>query len=145
MALAGAAWSAVLIVALLAGVRLLPTAVAAPVAAVLALPSLIVSVVADRRRLGLGGPPRPVLFAAAGAFFLFWLAGITAFNGLGGNASVRDGQYVLDNHGSVTVVDKAAYDRRLAREQRLVLAGFGAFGVGGAYFMGRSVALGQTG
>ncbi len=144
MALTGVAWSAVLIAGLLAGVRLLPMAVAAPVAGVLALPSFFVAAVVDRRRLGLNDLPRRVLVAAAAAFFLFWLAGMTAFSGLGGNAGIQDGQYVLNNHGTVTVVDKAAYDRQLAHEERLVLAAFGAFGVGGAYFMAAAGARGSS-
>ena len=142
MALVGAAWAAVLVVALLAGVRLLPLAVAGPVAGVLVLPAFLLAVISQRKRsgqlrfrLGVDNVPRWLTVAAAGAFFLFWLAGITAFVGLGGNASIRDGQYVLDNHGTVTVVDKATYDRQLDHEERLVLAGFGAFGVGAAYLI----------
>ena len=140
LALTGVAWTAVLVVGLLAGVMLLPAAVAVPVAAVLVLPGFVRSVVADRRRLGLRDLPRRVLAVAAGSFFLFWLAGMTAFIGLGGNASIQNGQYVLNNHGTLTVVDKATYDRQRAHEQRLALSGFGAFGVAAATLTAAAIA-----
>lgn len=153
-ALGGVVWAAILVVGLLAGVRLLPMAVAAPVGAALVFPAFVVSVV-DRstlhgprtRRSGpwrfrrlLGDLPGWAQVVAGGSFFLFWLAGMTAFAGVGGSAGIRDGQYVLDNHGVVTVVDKATYERQLGLEQRIFLSGFGAFGVGGATLLAGSIA-----
>jgi hypothetical protein len=144
MATSGAAWAAVLIVGLLAGVRLLPTATAATVAAVLVMPGFLASIGATTRTLGRRREPRVGLMqlfdhlplaarvALYGLFFAFWLAAMTSFIGIGGNAMIQDGQYVLTNHGTVTVVDKATYERQLALEQRLALGALGGFGVAAA-------------
>lgn len=147
MALGGVVWAAVLVIGLLAGVRLLPTALAAPIGAVLVFPAFVVCVVVDSLTLRgrsarrsrsrqlwrlLGNLPRWVQVVAGGMFFLFWLAGMTAVAGIGGDVSVRNGQYVLDDHGVETVVGKAAYERQLAYGQRIVLSGFGELGVAGA-------------
>lgn len=146
MALGGAAWSAILIIGLLAGLRLLPTGLATPVAAVLVLPAFVVSVVVDRAKLRglrlqplIDNLPQWVPFVAGGSFVLFWVAGMTALSGLGGTPGTRGSQYILNNHGSLTVVDKATYEREIAREQRLALGVFGAFGVAGAVFSASAV------
>ena len=144
MSAAGAAWAAVLIVGLLAGVRLLPLSVAALVAAALVIPGFAASVLTNaansrnrRDRTGefwqlLSHVPKWTLAVSAGLFFAFWLAGMSSFAGIAGDAGVQHGQYVVNNHGTVTVVDKVAYDREVAHEERLALGIFGAFGVAGA-------------
>ena len=89
MSLAGVVWAAVLIIALLAGVRPLPQVVAASVAAALVIPGFIASAAMTRstpRRLGatngmwqlLRHLPGRVLAVAGGLFFAFWIAGMTA-------------------------------------------------------------------
>jgi hypothetical protein len=144
MSAAGAAWAAVLIIGLLADVRLLPLSVAALVAAALVIPGFAASVVtsAAKRRNRSGGlgefwqllshVPKWTLATSAGLFFAFWLAGMTSFAGIAGSAGIQDGQYVVNNHGTVTVIDKVAYDREVAHEERLALGVLGAFGVAGA-------------
>ncbi|MGX6607546.1 hypothetical protein ACWKSP_36290 [Micromonosporaceae bacterium Da 78-11] len=147
MCSAGMLWSAVLIAGLLAGVRLVPTAAAVGLAAVLTLPALIVGVTANRwyyrttrpRRswhLTSWVPPHVPHWASmlAGVlFFGFWLAVVVAFAGLDGSAEMRDGQYVLDDHGRATVVSQADYDRQLDREQQISLGVLGALAVGGTF------------
>jgi hypothetical protein len=65
-------------------------------------------------------------------FFAFWLSTATAFIGIGGSAEIQNGQYVLNEHGTITVVDKAVYDQQLAQQDRIALSVLGAFGVAGA-------------
>lgn len=143
MAVVGIGWAAVLVVLLLAGVRLLPLGVAAPIAAVLALPSFAAAVLinsgAGRRRSPsrtslwelFGSLPRRFLLVAGVLFVAFWLSGAAAFIGIGGNAEIQNGQYMLDDHGTITVVDKAAYDSELDHEERIALSVLGAFSVAG--------------
>jgi hypothetical protein len=107
MASVGAAWAAVLIVGLLAGVRLLPMTTAATIAAVLVIPGFLASIGATTRTLRRRREPRLGLMqlfdhlplaarvALSGLFFAFWLAAMTSFIGMGGNATIQDGQYVL--------------------------------------------------
>ena len=144
MGAAGAAWAAVLITGLLAGARLLPLGVAAAVAVVLVVPGFAVAVITARSRSRGRGPrqaefwqvlrqaPRWALIAAGVLFAAFWLAAMTSFTGLHGDASIQDGRYVLDNHGTLTVISKAAYDRELDHEERLALGALGGFGTVGA-------------
>jgi hypothetical protein len=76
--------------------------------------------------------PRGVPAAAGTLFVAFWLTTMTAFVGVHGSVLVRDGQYVLDDHGRITVVDRATYERQLALEERIALGVLGGFGVGAA-------------
>ena len=155
--MAGAAWAALLIIGLLAGVRLLPIGVAGPIAAALVVPGFAVSVLmnasisrgrrartAEVLRL-FTDLPRWTLAIAGVLFFAFWLAGITAAGGLGGNAEIQNGRYVLNNHGSLTVVDKATYDNELDHEERFMLGALGGFGVAGAALGGSTVARTASG
>ncbi|WP_433365280.1 hypothetical protein ACQPZX_35545 [Actinoplanes sp. CA-142083] len=146
----GVVWTGVLIAALLAGHRLAPTPVAVLVAAVLALPGVIAGVLGNRwyyrttrpRRawsLTSWVPPHVPHWASmlAGAlFFGFWLAVVVAFAGLNGNAEMRDGQYVLDHNGRITVINEADYQRQLDHEQQISLGVLGALAVGGTFMTG---------
>jgi len=155
MSAAGAAWAAVLIVGLLADVRLLPLSVAALVAAALVIPGFAASVVTNaksrNRSDGLGEfwqllshVPNWALAFSAGLFFAFWLAGLTSFAGIAGIAGIQNGQYIDDNHGTVTVIDRVTYDREVAHEERLALGVLGAFGVGGATVGAATVARARS-
>jgi hypothetical protein len=136
---AGAAWAAVLIVGSLAGARLLPDGVAELVAAALVTPGFVVAVFTGKRNGGLDGflpfvedLPWWVRTFSLGLFLAFWIAMATSFIGIGGSAEIVNGQYVLNSHGTPTVVDKAAYDRELGKELRILLGVLGAFGAAGA-------------
>jgi hypothetical protein len=147
MCSAGLLWSAALIATLLAGVRLVPTTAAVGVAAVLTVPALIAGVTANRwyyrttrpRRswsLTSWVPPHVPHWASmlAGVlFFGFWLSVVVAFAGLDGSAEQRNGQYVLNDHGRVTVVGQADYERQLDHEQQISLGVLGALAVGGVF------------
>jgi hypothetical protein len=68
-----------------------------------------------------------------GLFLGFVLVGFTAMFGFaGGSPEIRDGRYVLFNHGEITVIDKGTYEQALRDEQRFALGMLGAFGAGGA-------------
>ncbi|GAA2657491.1 hypothetical protein Adu01nite_92740 [Paractinoplanes durhamensis] len=147
MCSAGMVWAAVLIAGLLAGVRLVPTPAAVGIAAVLAIPGVVAGVIGNRwsyrttrprARWALTSwvPPHVPHWAAmlAGViFFGFWLAVVIAFAGLDGNAEQRDGQYVVENNGRVTVITEADYDRQLDHEQQISLGILGALAVGGTF------------
>jgi hypothetical protein len=147
LASAGLLWSAVLIAGLFAGHRLMPSAAAVGVAAVLAVPGVIAGVIGNRwyyrttrpRRawsLTSWVPPHVPHWASmlAGAvFFGFWLAVVVAFAGLDGNAALRDGQYVVTDNGRVTVVNQDDYERQLDHEQQVSLGILGALAVGGTF------------
>ncbi len=147
MCSAGMLWSAVLVAGLFAGWRPVPTSVAVLVAALLTVPGAIAGVIANRlyyrttqrRRpwsLVSWVPPHVPHWAAmlAGVlFFGFWLAVVLAFAGMDGNAEMRDGHYVLNDHGRVTTVSQADYERQLDHEQQISLGVLGAIGVGGAF------------
>jgi hypothetical protein len=138
-----AAWSVVLTLALLAGAPPVPfwlTVVGVP----LVLPAFLAALganltrgqageglrAAGRRRLRqLPRWTRAVFFVT---FFGCWLSLMTAAIGLPGNAEIRNGQYVLNNHNSLTVVDYATYQRTLARQERIALGAIGGFGIGAA-------------
>jgi hypothetical protein len=150
MSSAGLLWSAVLIAGLLAGVRLVPTAVAVAVAALLAVPGVIAGVIGNRwfyrttrprARWSLTSwvPPHVPHWASmlAGVlFFAFWLAVVVAFAGLDGDAELRNGQYVLTENGRTTVVTPADFDRRQDLEQQISLGILGAAAVGGVFMTG---------
>jgi hypothetical protein len=147
MCSAGVLWSAALVAALLAGVRLMPSPVAVGVAALLAVPGLIAGVIANRWYYRTTRPRRPwslvswvpphvphgAAMLAGVLFFGFWLAVVVAFAGLDGDAEQRDGQYVLNDHGRVTVVSQADYQRQLDHEQQISLGVLGALAVGGTF------------
>ncbi|WP_245924023.1 hypothetical protein [Paractinoplanes atraurantiacus] len=150
MCSAGLMWSAVLIGALLAGVRLLPTPAAVGVAAVLAVPGVIAGVIGNRwyyrttrpRRawsLTAWVPPHVPHWASmlAGVmFFAFWLTVVLAFAGLNGDTEIRNGQYVLNDNGRLTVVNEANYERQQDLEQQISLGILGALAVGGTFMTG---------
>ena len=150
MCSAGLLWSATLIAALFAGVRLVPSTTAVGMAAVLTVPGVIAGVVGNRWyyrttrprmpwHLTSWVPPHVPHWAnvlAGGLFFVFWLAVVVAFAGIDGDAEMRDGQYVLNDNGRVTVVTQADYDRQLDREQQISLGILGALAVGGTFMTG---------
>ena len=147
MCSAGLIWSAMLIAGLFVGWRPVGSGVAVGVAALLTLPGAIAGVIANRlyyrttdgRRpwsLVSWVPPHVPHWAAmlAGVlFFGFWLAVVVAFAGLDGSAELRDGHYVINNHGRVTTVTQADYERQLDHEQQISLGILGATAVGGAF------------
>lgn len=150
MASAGVAWAGVLIAGLLLGHRLVPSAAAVGVAAVLAVPGVIAGVIGNRwyyrttrpRRawsLTSWVPPHVPHWASmlAGViFFGFWLAVVVAFAGLDGNAELRDGQFVVTDNGRVTVVNQDDYDRQLDYQQQISLGILGALAIGGTFMTG---------
>jgi hypothetical protein len=150
MCSAGMLWSVVLIAGLFAGWRPVGSGVAVGVAALLTVPGAIAGVIANRLYYRTVGPRRPWSMVSwvpphvphwaamlAGVFFFgFWLAVVVAFAGLDGNAEIRDGHYVLNDHGRVTVVTQADYERQLDHEQQISLGILGAIGVGGAFLTG---------
>ena len=147
---AGIGWAAVLIAGLLAGVRLVPTPVAVGVAAVLTVPGVIAGVIGNRWFYRTTRPrkswsltswvpphvPHAASMLAGVIFFGFWLAVVVAFAGLDGNAEIRDGRYVIDDNGRVTVVNQADYERQLDHEQQISLGVLGALAVGGTFMTG---------
>jgi hypothetical protein len=147
MASAGMIWSAVLIAALLAGVRLAPSPVAVGVAAALAVPGVIAGVIGNRWYYRTTRPrvawsltswvpphvPHWASMLAGVAFFGFWLAVVVAFAGLDGDAEQRNGQYVVADNGRVTVVTQADYERQVDLEQQISLGILGALAVGGTF------------
>lgn len=147
MCSAGMLWSAVLIAGLLVGWRPVPTSVAVLVAALLTVPGAIAGVVGNRLYYRTTRPRRPwslvswvpphvphwAAMLAGVLFFGFWLSVVVAFAGMDGNAEMRDGRYVLDDHGRVTTVSQADYERQLDHEQQISLGVLGAIGVGGAF------------
>ena len=150
MCSAGLLWSAALIAALVAGVRLVPTPVAVGAAAVLVVPGVIAGIIGNRwyyrttrpRRawsLTSWVPPHVPHWASvlAGAlFFAFWLAVVVAFAGLDGDTEMRDGQYVLNDNGRLTVLNEADHERRRDLEQQISLGVLGALAVGGTFMTG---------
>jgi hypothetical protein len=150
MAAVGTLWSGALVVGLLAGVRPVPLVPAEIIAGVLVLPGFVTGV----RTLSRQARNRPALtplspsrswrdsaafrhlnvlpsWAATSArtlFVLFWLAGITGIAGSSGAPEVREGQYVLNNHGTYTVVDQNTYERALDREELVFLSVWGGLG-----------------
>jgi hypothetical protein len=144
---AGMLWSAVLIAGLFAGWRPVGSGVAVGVAALLILPGAIAGVIANRLFYRTVGPRRPwslvswvpphvphwAAMLAGVLFFGFWLAVVVAFAGLNGNAELRDGRYVLNDHGRITTVSQADYERQLNHELQVSLGILGAIGVGGAF------------
>jgi len=150
MCSAGMVWSATLIAALLAGVRLLPSPLAVGIAAVLTVPGATAGVLGNRwyyrttrpRRawsLTSWVPPHVPHWAAmltGAVFFGFWLTVVVAFAGLDGAAEMRNGQYVRIHNGHTTLIDQADYDRQLAKEQQISLGVLGALAVGGTFLTG---------
>ncbi|WP_250037198.1 hypothetical protein [Paractinoplanes maris] len=150
MCSAGLLWSAVLIVALVAGVSLVPTAWAVGVAAALTVPGVIAGVVGNRwyyrttrprTRWSLTSwvPPHVPHWASVLAgvlFFAFWLAVVVAFAGLDGDPELRDGQYVLTQDGRTTVVTESDYSHQSDLEQQISLGVLGALAVGATFMTG---------
>ncbi|WP_433294756.1 hypothetical protein ACQP2F_33960 [Actinoplanes sp. CA-030573] len=150
MSSAGMVWAAVLIAGLLAGVRLVPSAVAVGVAALLTVPGVIAGVIGNRWYYRTTRPrlrwsltswvpphvPHWASMLAGVIFFGFWLAVVVAFAGLDGNAEMRDGRYVSDHNGRVTVITEADYERQLDHEQQISLGILGALAVGGVFLTG---------
>ncbi|GAB2622619.1 hypothetical protein Aab01nite_26590 [Paractinoplanes abujensis] len=142
MCSAGLIWSAVLVAALLAGVRLVPTAVAVAVAAVLSVPGVIAGVIGNRwlyrttrprMRWNLTSwvPPHVPHWAgmlAGVLFFGFWLTVVVAFAGLDSDVDKRDGR--------PSTVSPADADRQRNLEQQISLGVLGAVAVGGVFLTG---------
>ena len=144
---AGLVWTGGLIAALMAGVRLVPSPVAVGIAAVLTVPGLIAGVIGNRWYYRTTRPrtawsltswvpphvPHWASMLAGALFFAFWLAVVVAFAAMDGTAEMRDGQYVLNDHGRITVINQADYDRRVDHEQQISLGVLGALAVGGTF------------
>lgn len=140
MGVAGTTWAAVLVIELLDRPRPLLSGVAQLVGAVLVLPPFATGLAANRRMPGsqrhrraaqvefLSSLPKGVLILAAGLFFAFCSVPMIAT----GDPEIHDGQYVLNKHGTFTVVDRATFERASAADERSGLATFGGFGVVGA-------------
>ncbi|GGQ87982.1 hypothetical protein GCM10010166_67630 [Couchioplanes caeruleus subsp. azureus] len=131
LCLAGVLWCGTLIAGLLAGRTLVGTGTAVIVAAVLVLPGFTAGIVTNRRALRGRRPqswfirevwappvdlPRWGLIAAGAGLLAFWIAGISAFTGIG--VDPRAG-------------DRVALDRQVRHEQRFALGVLGGVGVGG--------------
>lgn len=131
LCLTGVLWCGVLIGGLLSGSSVLATAPAVLVAAALVLPGFTAGIVTNRRALRGRRPqswfitdvwappvelPRWGLIAAGAVLLAFWVAGISAFAGIG--TDVRPG-------------DAVALDQQVRHEQRFALGVLGGIGVGG--------------
>jgi hypothetical protein len=132
MGIAGIAWAAVLVIGLVAGVRLVPEAIAMPVGPVPVIPLFVLcNMVLPRpgyRQL-LSRIPRWAQITAAGMFLGFVLAGVTSHGGGAGIPETWRGQYVLTRNNDHMVVDKATYDREIVHQERLMISFMGAFDV----------------
>jgi hypothetical protein len=131
LCVAGVGWAAALIGGLVAGVRLLPTAVAVIVTAVLVLPGFTAGLITNRRivrgRKPQSGWIRTVwappelphwgLVLSGLLLLAFWVAGMTAFAGMSVN---------------VPAGDSAAQERLIVYQQRFALGMLGGLGVGGS-------------
>lgn len=83
-----------------------------------------------------------VLGGAVVIFFLGWLSAMTSFNSQGVPGGPANGcAHTLDNHGTITCVSDADYQRDVAAEQRAITGiglGFFAFhAAGGMIILGR--------
>ncbi|MEU7907206.1 hypothetical protein [Actinoplanes sp. NPDC049118] len=130
MCLAGVGWAAALIAGLFAGVRLLPTAVAVIVTAVLVLPGFTAGLVTNRRIVrgrkpqsgwirSVWAPPELPhwgLVLSGLALCAFWIAGMSAFSGM--SEDVPPG-------------DTAGQEQLVVYQQRFALGMLGSIGVGG--------------
>ncbi|MEV6596099.1 hypothetical protein AB0M36_04445 [Actinoplanes sp. NPDC051346] len=131
LCLAGVLWCGALIAGLLGGRTLVATGVAVTVAAVLVLPGFTAGIVTNRRALRGRRPqswfirdvwappvdlPRWGLVTAGAALLAFWIAGMSAFTGIGENPRVGD---------------RVALERQVRHEQRFALGVLGGVGVGG--------------
>ncbi|MEU8236040.1 hypothetical protein AB0C12_41170 [Actinoplanes sp. NPDC048967] len=130
MCVAGVGWAGVLIGALLAGDRLVSTAVAVVVAGVLVLPGFTAGVLTNRRIVRGRQPqsgwvrsvwsppelPRWGLTLTGLVFFAFWLAGISAVAGMS---------------QEIPAGDNAAARRQVDHQQRFALGVLGGVGTGG--------------
>lgn len=78
------------------------------------------------RELLAGVPP----VAAAAFVILFvgaWLVLMASIGSIGGKPTMSGGRYYLDNHGSLTLVTKAAYEHALVLQQRIFTLGPSVF------------------
>ncbi|AGZ44272.1 hypothetical protein AFR_30060 [Actinoplanes friuliensis DSM 7358] len=131
MCAAGVLFSAVLIGGLLAGTRLLPTAVAIIVTMVLVLPGFTAGVITNRRTVRGRQPqsgwvrsvwsppelPRWGIVVTGLVFLAFWAAGMSAFTGL--------------SQDDLPPGDTAAQERQVSHQQRFGLGVLGGIGTGG--------------
>jgi hypothetical protein len=141
MAMTGVVWAVGLLIASFAGVLPVPMPLGPVVAFALVLPGFVALVCSGAvqgrkeqqaslwplfRRLPVG-----VLIVAAGLSLAFWLVGWTSMPRSGVSAVREDGQYTIQNQnqGTVTVVDKATYDRAVQGPGRLAVSSGGFFGV----------------
>jgi hypothetical protein len=130
MCVAGVGWAAALIGGLLAGVRLLPTAVAVIVTAVLVLPGFTAGLITNRRVVrgrkpqsgwirSVWAPPELPhwgLVLSGLLLLVFWVAGMTAFAGMS---------------EKVPKADSAGREQLIINQQRFALGMLGGLGVGG--------------
>lgn len=107
----------------------------------LAVPSLVFAAFRALQTVGAGrhtggtlgemfieNTPRWLLAAGPIAFVAFMLIVATATLSVsGGSPERRDGQYVTNNHGSITVISREAYLSAKEREHQVLTAGAGAF------------------
>jgi hypothetical protein len=128
-------WSGVLILGSLAGVRLpVPGGAVILVAAVLALPGFVVAVLGQARAGKEMFQRVPLWLKIVGGclFIAFWISAFTAISSSqGGQPVMQGGHYTLDDHGAVTIVDKATYEAALTRDERTFLSVLGGFAVAG--------------
>lgn len=144
MCVAGVGWAGVLIGALLAGDRLVPTAVAVVVALVLVLPGFTAGVVTNRRIVRGRQPqsgwvrsvwappdlPRWGLVLTGLVFFAFWFAGLSAVAGMS---------------EQVAAGDSAAGQRQVDHQQRFALGVLGGIGTGGSALAAASAVRARRG
>lgn len=134
-------WAAALILGLLAGRRMLPLTIAAPVAAALVIPGFALGILANTllaRIRVLQIRLRPLFrqlpswaWIAGGALFVaFMLGSAPATNAMKrGTPEIQNGRYVLLNHGAGTVIDKMTYERLVTDEERGAISALGGCGV----------------
>ncbi|MGS2620074.1 hypothetical protein ACVCAH_37240 [Micromonospora sp. LZ34] len=145
IALAGIVWCAGLLAAsTLPGGLPLPTPIILASALLLALPGLLITLIAvmrlamDETGTPAGGGqavwrllretmPGWLLIASWLLFAGFWLVGVLSISGAPGVPEQRAGAYVANNHGEVTVISKAQYLTLKAQEQRIAVFVPGGF------------------
>ena len=130
LCVAGVGWAAVLLGGLFAGVRLLPTAVAVIVTAVLVLPGFTAGLITNRRIVrgrkpqsgwirSVWAPPELPhwgLVLSGLLLLVFWVAGMSSFAGMSED---------------VPPADSAAQEQLIVYQQRFALGMLGGLGVGG--------------
>jgi hypothetical protein len=75
--------------------------------------------------------PRSLVVVGIVAFYGAWLIGALNIASLPGQPGVVNGRYQINDHGTITAIDRATYERALAFEERLFASAGLAFAAAG--------------